>query len=65
MSAIQLKRLAVVALSALTFSLPMLTVGCERKGPAEKAGENIDRAGERAQDSIHDAARDVEHGTAK
>jgi predicted small lipoprotein YifL len=32
---------------------------CERKGPAEKAGEAIDRAGEQASRSIEKAAENV------
>jgi hyperosmotically inducible periplasmic protein len=32
---------------------------CERKGPAEKAGEAIDRAGENASRSIERAAENV------
>lgn len=30
-------------------------VGCEQEGPAERAGENIDRAAERAGDKIEQA----------
>jgi predicted small lipoprotein YifL len=32
---------------------------CERKGPAEKAGESIDRAGEKASRSIEKAGENV------
>jgi hypothetical protein len=34
-------------------------VACERKGPAEKAGEAIDRAGEKASRSIEKAGENV------
>lgn len=43
--------LAVLTLAALT--------ACERKGPAEKAGESIDRAGEKASRSIEKAGEKV------
>lgn len=36
----------------LTLALAMMS-GCESKGPAERAGENIDRSIERAQDAIN------------
>jgi predicted small lipoprotein YifL len=52
-----MKALAFLAagLAALALSL----AGCERKGPAEKAGEAIDRAGEKASRNIEKAGRDV------
>ncbi|HWD21530.1 MAG TPA: hypothetical protein VG591_00205 [Burkholderiales bacterium] len=34
-------------------------VACERKGPAQKAGEAIDRAGEKASRSIEKAGENV------
>jgi predicted small lipoprotein YifL len=33
--------------------------GCDRKGPAEKAGEAIDRAGEKASRSIEKAGENI------
>jgi len=51
---------------ALGLALSML-VGCEQKGPAEKAGEKVDKAVdqagktmEKAGDKIQDAAKDAE-----
>jgi predicted small lipoprotein YifL len=43
--------LVIVALVALA--------GCERKGPAEKAGESIDKAGQAASRSIEKAGENV------
>jgi predicted small lipoprotein YifL len=41
------------------FMLLVSLAACERKGPAEKAGEAIDRAGEKASRSIEKAAENV------
>lgn len=35
--------------------LALALAGCEREGPAEEAGENIDRAVERAGEAVEDA----------
>jgi hypothetical protein len=43
--------IAVLMLAALT--------ACDRRGPAEKAGESIDRAGEKASRAIENAAENV------
>jgi hypothetical protein len=54
-----LKRSLVSLLAALTLAVGFL--GCER-GPAEKAGRELDRAGERTRDTINDTgdrARDA------
>jgi len=45
---------AVFVLAALT-----ALMGCERKGPAERAGEAIDRAGEKASRAIENAGENV------
>jgi predicted small lipoprotein YifL len=37
----------------------MALTACEHKGPAEKAGESIDRAGEKASRSIEKAGESV------
>lgn len=42
------------ALSA-TLALSLLALGCEREGPAERAGESIDRGAEKAGDSLERA----------
>lgn len=53
---------AALALSTFVFAL----TGCEQKGPAERAGEKIDNAAqkageqvEKAGDKIQDAAKDA------
>ena len=46
--------------AVLLFSLVMValsTVACEKKGDAEKAGEEIDKAFETAKEKIHDATK--------
>lgn len=51
---IHLRKLALVlAAAVVTLSLG----ACERKGPFEKAGEKIDKAGEKAGDKIKDATK--------
>ena len=46
-----------------TFCLALLMLAalaaCEREGPAEKAGEAIDRAGEKASRAIENAGENV------
>ena len=39
-------------MGALTFLLAAVLVGCEPKGPAEKAGENLDKAGTNIKNSL-------------
>ena len=48
-------------MKAVFFAFFMLfaLAACERKGPAEKAGEAIDRAGEKASRAIENAAENV------
>lgn len=41
---------------AVSIALMFGAVGCDREGPAERAGENIDRAAERAGDKIEEAS---------
>ncbi len=55
----------VLLLAVLSLSF----VGCEQKGPAERAGENIDEAVEELRDSgkdlgnkIEDACEDIKEG---
>ena len=45
------KRLATH--SALLFGALVAATGCETKGPAEKAGESIDRGIQKAKDAVH------------
>ena len=46
-------------LAAVLAALALTLGGCERKGPAEKAGEAIDRAGEKASRNIEKAGKSV------
>lgn len=41
---------------AVLLAVMFATVGCDREGPAERAGEKIDHAAERAGDKIEDAS---------
>ena len=41
-----------IAGSLVLLSAAMLCVGCEPQGPAERAGEKIDRAAEKARDIV-------------
>lgn len=43
----------------LALLMAFALTACERKGPAEKAGEAIDRAGEKASRSIEKAGENV------
>jgi hypothetical protein len=53
---IGMKRMVAVALSVTLASGGVLGVaGCERKGPAERAGEKIDRAAEETKDKLDPA----------
>jgi hypothetical protein len=50
------------AIAIFVVTLPLafgMLAGCERKGPAEKAGEAIDRAGEKASRAIEKAGENV------
>lgn len=49
----QMMLLATLGLGVLTLQ------SCEREGPMEEAGEEIDRAARNAADSIEDACEDV------
>jgi len=47
------KLFLVLAVAAIGLSL----AACEKKGPFEKAGKSIDKAGEKAGDKIKDATK--------
>lgn len=47
------KLFLVLAAAVVTFSLG----ACEKKGPFEKAGEKIDKAGEKTGDKIKDVTK--------
>mgnify|MGYP000539457362 CR=1 FL=1 len=40
---------------SVTLALSVLALGCEREGPAERAGERVDRGVEKAGDSVERA----------
>lgn len=44
-------RKLLLAASALLVSVAL--VGCEQKGPAEQAGENLDKAGRNVKDAVN------------
>jgi hypothetical protein len=41
-----------ISMGALTLFVSALLLGCEQKGPAEKAGENLDKAGTNLKNSL-------------
>ena len=43
----------------IAFVVLVALAACDRKGPAEKAGEAIDRAGEKASRSIEKAGENI------
>jgi L-2-hydroxyglutarate oxidase LhgO len=46
--------------SALLVAFALAGAGCEREGPAERAGEAIDESVEKAKDTVSDAAEEAE-----
>lgn len=55
--------LRLMVIVAIFFSIGFVAIGCEKKGPAEKAGEKIDQAVEDAGDQIEEAGDAVEEAT--
>jgi hypothetical protein len=47
-----MKKLTALGVSALLAGSMCISVGCARKGPAQRAGENIDRAVEDMKDAV-------------
>jgi hypothetical protein len=43
----------IALLAALLFGAGAILVGCESKGPAQKAGENIDKGIQDAKDTVN------------
>jgi uncharacterized protein YjbJ (UPF0337 family) len=56
---IRVAALALIAIAAV------FAHGCEKKGPAERAGEKIDHAYSEAKDKAEEAARQVEEAGEK
>jgi hyperosmotically inducible protein len=48
-----------MVLAVLLFATALGAAACERKGPAERAGEKIDKAAEKAGDAVKDASDKV------
>lgn len=55
MKATKLLKSAILLLSFLSFAL----VSCEKQGPAEEAGENLDEAMEEAGENLDEAGEEV------
>jgi hypothetical protein len=49
---------AVGMTSALLLALAI--AGCEREGPAERAGKNVDQAAKQAGDNLEQAGKEIE-----
>jgi hypothetical protein len=52
--------LRAISVTALTAAAVVLIAGCETKGPAERAGERIDRGIEDARDAVNPPAGPAE-----
>lgn len=50
-----MKSLMRIVICIVVFTLSLMLVACQEKGPAEKAGEAIDKAVEDTKDAIEDA----------
>jgi hypothetical protein len=50
------KKIIPTLLLMAALSLTILTVGCDSQGPAEKAGEKIDKSIEATKDAVEDAS---------
>ncbi len=53
-----IKQFLVLLLSA---AFAFAVAGCEKKGPAQKAGESIDNAAESAGDSLESAGQELQN----
>lgn len=52
-------------LACLLAALLLLPMACERQGPAERAGEKVDKAAERTGEQLEKAGERVEQKTDK
>ena len=50
----------ILCAAGLTVSMMFLLSGCEKEGPAEKAGKKIDQAVEQTKENLQDAKETVE-----
>jgi hypothetical protein len=56
-----MSKLMAVILAVLGLAvLPVGMTGCEEEGPAERAGERLDNAGEEIEDAVDDMDDDVD-----
>ena len=53
-------KLNKLSVAALAIFLMLGITACDKKGPAEQAGENIDNAAENMGDQVEDATDDAE-----
>lgn len=49
-----------LCISVFAAGLLLITTGCEKEGPAEKAGEKIDQAVEETKENLNEARETVE-----
>lgn len=60
-----MKSLISLLIVVLAVSLTLTITACEKKGPAEKAGEKVDQAVEKTSDTLHDAGEKIEDAVKK
>lgn len=53
-------KLTRIGMAVLCLVFALAVIGCERDGPAEQAGENIDEAAEKAGDKLEQAGDEIE-----
>ena len=49
----------------LAFSLTIFSFGCDSQGPAEKAGEEVDKSIEATKDAVEGAGEEIEKAIEK
>lgn len=58
-------RFTRTVITALALGFLLGLAGCEEEGPAEKAGERIDEAAEKAGDEMEEAGDEIEEAAEK
>ncbi len=56
----KIKFVSALRASSLLLGAVVLFAGCEQKGPAEQAGENLDQAGQNVRDAVDPPSGPVE-----
>ena len=51
-----MKRIRRLLIGLTASAVALSFTGCERKGPFEKAGDSIDKAGRKVEDKVKDAS---------